>query len=470
MGLFNSKKEGGIMDVIRSHEKNEGSNEKNKDYLIWKWSPGGIPSRRESEIRYGSTLFVKDTEVAVFVYRQKDGTMQDFIEGPHDSVIKTANFPVLASIVGLAFGGAAPFPAEIYFINMAGNIKLPFKIWEGFDVADPRFLDYTVPVTVKGSITFHITDYRHFIKLNRMASFDLDDFSNSVKDAVTRYTKGIVSNAPAQLGMPLVQIERGIEAINGLVEEKVKEALMADFGVTASRVDLSEIKLDRESEDFRKLQAITSDLQTDTLQAQNKINIRNMADMQAINAANAEESLRVMREETQRQQRLQTESAHLTAHQINVQGDVAKTAAESIGQLGSNPGAGMGDGGGGGGMNPAAMMTGMMLGGAVGGNMASMLGNMTQGLNQPQPPPPPPAALASWYFSVNGSQSGPYTPEQLRGMVAGGQLTPATYVWKAGMGSWAPAADVPEVNGLFPPPPPPPPPPAPVPPPPAAPV
>jgi hypothetical protein len=41
----------------------------------------------------------------VFVCKQKDGSTQDFIEGPFDDTIKTANFPVLSSIAGLAFGG-----------------------------------------------------------------------------------------------------------------------------------------------------------------------------------------------------------------------------------------------------------------------------------------------------------------------------------------------------------------------------
>ena len=44
--------------------------------------------------------------------------MQDFIVGPYDDTIKTANFPILSSIVGLAFGGESPFQAEIYFINL----------------------------------------------------------------------------------------------------------------------------------------------------------------------------------------------------------------------------------------------------------------------------------------------------------------------------------------------------------------
>jgi hypothetical protein len=52
-------------------------------------------------IRWGSSLRDKDGEVAVFVYKQKAGTMQDFIEGPFDDIIKTANFLVLSAIVGL---------------------------------------------------------------------------------------------------------------------------------------------------------------------------------------------------------------------------------------------------------------------------------------------------------------------------------------------------------------------------------
>ena len=41
------------------------------------------------------------------------------IVGPFDQMIETANFPVLASIVGLAYGGGTPFQAEVYFINLA---------------------------------------------------------------------------------------------------------------------------------------------------------------------------------------------------------------------------------------------------------------------------------------------------------------------------------------------------------------
>ena len=120
MGLFSKKEEGGLMDVIRCDEQ---------EYLVHKWRPSGEANstKKENSIRYGSSLRVKPGELAVFLYKQKDGTIQDFIEGPFDQTIKTANFPILTSIVGLAFGGASPFQAEIYFINLSGNIQIRFE-------------------------------------------------------------------------------------------------------------------------------------------------------------------------------------------------------------------------------------------------------------------------------------------------------------------------------------------------------
>ena len=157
MGLFGNKSEGGMMDVIRCDEQ---------EYLVWKWRPSGEANttKKENSIRFGSSLRVKDGEMAVFVYQQKDGSMQDYIVGPYDQTIKTANFPILTNIVGAAFGGASPFQAEIYFINLSGNIQVKFGI-PYFDVFDPRFMDFGVPMAVRGTITFNITDYQAFIKL-----------------------------------------------------------------------------------------------------------------------------------------------------------------------------------------------------------------------------------------------------------------------------------------------------------------
>ena len=446
MGLFGKKSEGGMMDVIRCDEQ---------EYLVWKWRPSGEANstKKENAIRYGSSLRVKDGEMAVFVYQQKDGSLQDYITGPYDQTIKTANFPVLSGIVGLAFGGASPFQAEIYFINLSGNIQVRFGI-PYFDVFDPRFLDFAVPVAARGTITFNITDYQSFIKLNRLINFELDDFNQQIKDAVTKYVKGVITNAPADNNMPVLQMERKLLDINDLIATKIKERLEADFGVNVKGFDLASIEVDKESEGYAELRKVTAEQTTKTTDAQTDIGIQNLADMQAINAANMSETLRIQREEAQRGQKLQTETNFMGAHALNQQTDVLKTGAASLGSMGD-----MGGGGGGGGMNPAGMMTGMMMGGAMGNQMAGMMNNMGQNMNQQQNTPPPPPTIA-YSVSVNGQTAGPFNLQQLQQMVQNGQLSQNTHVWKTGMAAWEVAGNVQELATLFsavPPPPPPPP-------------
>jgi membrane protease subunit (stomatin/prohibitin family) len=447
MGLFSKKSEGGLMDVIRCDEQ---------EYLVWKWRPSGEANstKKENSIRYGSSLRVKDGELAVFVYKQKDGELQDFIIGPYDQTIKTANFPILTSIVGLAFGGNSPFQAEIYFMNLSGNMQVRFGI-PYFDVFDPRFLDFAVPMAARGTITFNITDYNGFIKLNRLINFELDDFNKQIKDAVTKYVKGVITNIPADKGMPVLQMERKILEINDIISGYLKSRLENDFGVNMKGFDLAAIEVDKESEGYTELRKMTAEQTMKTTVAQTDVNIKNLEDMQEINAKNMEETLRVQREEAQRAQKLQTETNFIGAHALNQQTEVLKTGAESLGNMGN-----MDLGGGGGGLNPAGMMTGMMMGGALGNQMAGMMNQMGQNMHQQQNTPPPPPQI-QYNVSVNGQTAGPFNWQQLQQMVQNGQLTKNTHVWKQGMAGWELAGNVQELANLFGAVPPPPPPPAP---------
>lgn len=433
MGLFNKKNEGGLMDVIRCDEK---------EYLIWKCRPAGEDvnsTKKENAIRYGSSLRVKDGEVAVFVYPGENGN-QDFIEGPFDQSIKTGNFPILSSIVGAAFGGSSPFQAEIYFINLAGLIQTRFAV-PFFDVADPRFLDYAVPVAVRGDIRFKITDYKEFIKLHRLINFDLEDFKSQIKSAVSKYVKGVVANIPSEKGIPVIQLERKLTEINDVVEESLKKRLQNEFGITVSSVDIDAIDIDKTSDGYHKLKAVTQDVTTQTIQRQTNANLTNM-----------EENLRIQRECMAQAQRLQNETANLSAFQMEKQAEVGVEGAKAFGQMGEN-GAGNLNLGGGLGMNPAGMMAGMAMGSAIGQNMAGMVGGMMNGMNQQVAPQannvPPVPGNESYHVAVNGTATGPYTVSVLSTMAANGQFTKESLVWKSGMANWQAAGSISELAGLF---------------------
>ena len=451
MALFDrNNRKGGLMDEIRCDEPS---------YLIWKWHPSGVQlgeTVRENSIRWGSSLRVKDGEVAVFVYKQKDGTMQDFIVGPFDQIIKTANFPVLSSIIGLAYEGGTPFQAEVYFINLAQIIQTKFAV-PFFDVYDPRFSDFGVPVAVRGTISFKISDYREFIKLHRLSTFNLDDFQRQIRDAVTRYVKDAVANAPAAHNIPLVQIEAKTATINDAVEYDISERLKETFGVVVSGVDIGTIEIDKSSEGYRQLMGVTKDIAGATAKAEAEAKIRDIEQKQRIEAADYEERLRIAREEGQYAQHMHTRTANIGAYQVEKQAEVGVAGADALGQMGAN-GAGTidmgGDGGSGMGFNPAAMMASMAVGGVVGQNIASVMGNAMSGMNQAGQPgmTPPPIPVVAYHVAVNGQATGPYNLQVLQQMIMSGQVTADSLVWKTGMANWIKAGEADDLNGLFAPP------------------
>ena len=409
MGLFTSKKEGGFMDVIRCDEQ---------EYLIWKWRPSGEANstKKENSIRYGSSLRVKDGEVAVFVYKQNNGTLMDFIVGPHDQTIKTANFPVLTRIVGSLWGGNTPFQAEIYFINIQGNNQLRFGV-PYFDVADPRFPDFTVPVAVRGAITFNITDYRNFVKLNRLVDFDLEAFKLQIKDAATRFTKSFVANCPIDNNIPVLQLERKVTEISDMVKAKLSPAFEDDFGVNLKRFDISAIEIDKESEGYGELARLTKEQQLRRAE--------------------------IDTEQHERISKLSAESQFIQAHALNQQADVLKTAAQSMGEMGDM------QLGGGEGFNPTGMMMGMTMGGAMGTQIAGMMNNFGQAAQTQQntmtPPPPQNPDAVQYMIAINGQQYGPYNIQQMQQMAQSKQITVQTLVWTQGMPQWAAAGSIPEL-------------------------
>jgi len=448
MALFGKPKAGGFMDEIRCNEPS---------YLIWKWHPAGSElgnNNRENAIRWGSSLRVKDGEVAVFVYKQKDGVMQDFIVGPFDQIIKTANFPVLASIVDLAYEGGTPFQAEVYFINLAQIIQVKFAV-PFFEVYDPRFADFGVPLAVRGTISFKIADYREFIKLHRLASFNLDDFQKQIRDAVSRYVKDVVANAPATHNIPLVQIESKTGQINDVVELDIGERLKETFGVIVSGVDISAIEIDKSSSGYKELMSVTKDIAGATAQAEAAAKIKNIEDKQRIEMENYEETLRIQREEGQYAQHMATQTANIGAFQVGKQAEVGVAGAEALGQMGANGAGNINLGGGdGAGFNMAAMMASMAVGGAVGQNIAGSMNNMMAGVNQPVQAGnvgavPPPIPTTAYHLAANGQATGPFDVSVLASMVASGQFTAESLVWKQGMSAWEKAGIVEELKTLF---------------------
>jgi hypothetical protein len=80
----------------------------------------------------------------------------------------------------------------------------------------------------------------------------------------------------------------------------------------------------------------------------------------------------------------------------------------------------------------------------------AMAGRMMQGAGAAGPGmAPPPLAPPMWHIAVDGQSQGPFTVQQLAQAIAGGRVTTSTPVWCAGMESWTPAGQVPQLGPAF---------------------
>lgn len=351
--------------------------------------------------------------------------------------------------MALDYEGGTPFQAEIYFINLAQIIQTRFAV-PYFDVYDPRFSDFSVPIAARGTISFCIADYRAFIKLHRLNNFSLDDFQNEIRDVVSRYVKDALANAPAVHSIPVIQIESKIAQINDDVEYDIAERLRENFGVRVSGVDIGAIEIDKASEGYRQLMSVTKDLAAATAKAEADAKIKNISDKQRIEIENYEELLRIQREEGQYAQHKQTQSANLAAFQIETQAEVGIAGANALGQMGANEADSVKLGGGDG-FNMAAMMASMAVGGAVGQKLAGAMGNIIGDICPRTTPTTAssPFPSAAYYVAVNGQATDALSIAALSQMASVGQLTPDSMVWKTGMTQWEKAGAIDELNCLF---------------------
>ena len=336
------------------------------------------------------------------------------------------------------------------------NFAIPF-----FDVFDPRLQDYGVPVSVHGTIVYSIEDMDLFHSVNKNEAYSDETFQQKLRGTVTKFVKGVVTNAPTDAQIPVVQLERKILEISNLIQQYVKPQVEQLFGITVRQLDITRMNIDKESRGYRELKALTADLERERVMAQHNAQISNFnlqndlnqdqlkmqstlnldamkrqqemqlggqEQIQDMNLENQRETMRIQREEMQRASRLQTEQTFLGAHQANLSAGVLNNATDN-------------------GINAFRQQT--QMGAAMGMGAAPQMPGMGGAPQMPGMQMKQATPQVSYMVGVNGQQAGPFDWNQLQQLVSQGQLTQQTYVWKQGMANWDFAGNVQELQPLF---------------------
>ena len=347
--------------------------------------------------------------------------------------------------------------------NLSKGSQLNFAI-PYFDVFDPRLQDYGVPVSVHGAVVYAIKDMDLFHSVNRNEGYSDETFKNKLRGQLTKFIKSVVSNAPSDAQIPVVQIERKIFEISELIQQRVTPQVEKLFGITIRSLDITGINVDKESRGYRELKALTADLEKERMMAQHNAQISNFnlnndlqqdmlkkqselnldamgrkqeldlggqEELQRMNLENQRETMRIQREEMQRASRLQTEQTFMGAHQANLNAGVLNNATDN-------------------GINAFRQQTmgGMNNMGQMGG-APQMPGQKGMGGAPQMPGMGAAIPQVQYYIGINGQQYGPCDWNKLQQLVQQGQITLQSYVWKNGMAQWEFAGNVAELAPLF---------------------
>ncbi|MBR2441791.1 MAG: SPFH domain-containing protein [Clostridia bacterium] len=172
-----------------------------------------------------------------------------------------------------------------------------------FDVFDPRFTDFSVPVAVRGAVSFRVKKPKKFLKLYARDCATMEEFKDKLRVAVIRYAKDCVANLPLKYNLPVVQIERRIGEVSEVIRKEIASRIKKNFGLIMCEVDVTSIELNKTADGYYQLKAVTQDVVTAKIEAQTEIEIKDMYDRQRIQAQDLEETLRLEREKEPKKSR-----------------------------------------------------------------------------------------------------------------------------------------------------------------------
>ena len=184
----------------------------------------------------------------------------------------------------------------MFFKNKSKHIEIKFGV-PFFDLFDPRFEDFAVPVAVRGSVSFQIKNFKKFLKQQGYAPNDLENFQTRIRNAVTRYVKESIVNIPIKYKIPVWQIERKLELIGDIVKSELYDRVKKEFKIQLTAVDITSIEIDKYSDGYQQLKAITQDVTTATILTEAEIKLQNIIDKQRVDIENYEENLKIERDE-----------------------------------------------------------------------------------------------------------------------------------------------------------------------------
>ncbi|MCH2200226.1 MAG: SPFH domain-containing protein [Flavobacteriales bacterium] len=315
-----------------------------------------------------------------------EGQIAD-VFGPGMYTLNTQNLPILATLKGWKYGFNSPFKAEVYFVNTKNFTDRKWGTKNPIILNDDRY--GMLEIRSFGTYAIKIDDPGKFLKqiVGTDGEFTTDEIDQQLRSiVVTRFT-----DAVGESRIPVEGFAGNVNELSEFALQQLHPEFM-EYGINLTKFLVENVSM---PEEIKKEIFELSRLE--------KIDLDKLAKLKAAKA-------------------------------------MEKAAENPSGAAGAGVGMGMG----------FAMANQM-------GNMFNQQNQQQQSQKQAQQPPaqgggatPPPLPQAAQYWvAINGQQSGPYDIATIQNMIAGGQISRESLMWKQGMADWISASQIQEVSGFF---------------------
>jgi membrane protease subunit (stomatin/prohibitin family) len=162
--------------------------------IVHRW-----PSYGPGTIKLGAQLTVRESQVAVFF---RDGRALDVL-GPGRHTLESLNLPLLDKLINIPFGGATPFQAEVYFVNMRTFTGLRWGTPSPIIFRDSELA--MVRLRAKGAYTCRVQDPQLFINevVGTENRYDTESVTDWLRDfIVARFNEELGNHLKTILDLP----------------------------------------------------------------------------------------------------------------------------------------------------------------------------------------------------------------------------------------------------------------------------
>lgn len=190
--------------------------------------------RYGNEIKNGAQLTVRESQTAVFI---NEGQLAD-VFSPGRYELRTANLPVLSTLMGWAHGFNSPFKAEVYFVNIKRFTDFKWGTPNPVMLRDAEF--GPIRLRARGAFNFRINDPATFLReiVGTDGEFTSDEIHGQLRNLIiTQFTDALGESKIAAL-----DLAANYDELGQIVVEKARSHF-AEYGIDLLKVLIENIAL-----------------------------------------------------------------------------------------------------------------------------------------------------------------------------------------------------------------------------------